>query len=416
MKVAILSTSDFGGGAARSAYRIYKGLKNIGVYSKMLVQEKETSDPSVIGPSGMLEITRSIIFPLFEYLPLMFFRSKNQALHSPAIVSTLNFHKLDKFNPDIVQLQWINRGFVKPEDLLKIKQPLVWRFADYWPFCGAEHLPKDEKRFIEGYGWSNRPDYESGFDINRWVFNRKKKVFSQIHNLHIVTPSRWLADLVKKSYLCSRFPVTVIPNGLDHKIFKPIDKKVARGILNIPPDGKYIVFGALNPLSDPNKGFNYLYKAVKAYSRLTGSRGTKLLIFGSSKPEKPIKFGFPTFYLDKLSDDYSLAIAYSAADIMIVPSKIESFGQTALESMACGTPVLCFSTSGLKDVVTQGATGYLARPYSFKDLTAGLRWLMANKKRLKSLSRNARRTVVKNFTLESQARQYLNLYKKILSE
>ena len=318
--------------------------------------------------------------------------------------------------PDIVQLQWVNRGFVKPETLLKINKPLVWRFADYWPFCGAEHIPTEEKRLVEGYKKSNRPSYEKGLDINRWVFNRKLKVFSKVHDLHIVTPSKWLADMVKKSYLCSKFPVTVIPNGLDHNVFKPINKKLARSILNIPTQGRYVIFGALNPFSDPNKGFPYLHKAIKAYSQLSESRGTKLLIFGSSKPQKPVEFGFPTYYLDKLYDDYSLALAYSSADVMIVPSKIESFGQTALESMACGTPVLCFDTSGLKDVVTHKVAGYLAKPYSVSDLTAGLLWMTANGRRLSRLSSSARQKVLKKFTLERQARQYLDLYRKILAK
>jgi len=416
MKIVILSTNDSRGGAARSAYRLYKGLRNIDVSSMMLVQEKETSDPLVIGPTGPYELTKSIILPLLEHLPLLFFRSKDRTPYSPAVISTLNLNTLNRLNPDIVQLHWVNRGFVRPEDLLKINKPLVWRFADYWPLCGAEHVPAEEKRLVEGYNRNNRPNYEKGLDINRWVFNRKLKVFSKIHDLHIVTPSKWLAGMVKKSYLCSKFPVTVIPNGLDHNVFKPIDKKSARSILNIPTKGRYVIFGALNPFSDPNKGFAYLYRAVRAYSRLSGSRGTRLLIFGSSKPKKSIEFGFPTYYLDKLYDDYSLALAYSSADVMIVPSKIESFGQTAIESMACGTPVLCFDTSGLKDVVTHGVTGYLAKPYSVNDLAAGLGWMMANRNRLKSLSHNARQKVLKRFTLESQARQYLNLYKQILSK
>jgi glycosyltransferase involved in cell wall biosynthesis len=139
----------------------------------------------------------------------------------------------------------------------------------------------------------------------------------------------------------------------------------------------------------------------------------ELLVFGSSQPENPIDVGFKTHYLGRLEDE-SLAKVYAAADVMVVPSRYEAFGQTASEALACGTPVVAFDVTGLKDIVDRQQNGYLAKPYETEDFARGIAWVLEDPDRHQKLCRSARLKAEEKFTLEVQARAYKNLYEEIL--
>jgi glycosyltransferase involved in cell wall biosynthesis len=142
---------------------------------------------------------------------------------------------------------------------------------------------------------------------------------------------------------------------------------------------------------------------------------SELVIFGASEPPDPPNFGMPTHYMGYFRDDISLALLYSAADVMIVPSVQEAFGLTALEAMACGTPVVAFNATGLRDIVMHQQTGYLAQPYEPEDLARGIVWVLEDEARLKQLSVQARERVEREFDVRLQAQRYADLYAELLS-
>jgi glycosyltransferase involved in cell wall biosynthesis len=98
---------------------------------------------------------------------------------------------------------------------------------------------------------------------------------------------------------------------------------------------------------------------------------------------------------------------------MVVPSRYEAFGQTASEALACGTPVVAFDVTGLKDIVDRQQNGYLAQPYDSEDLARGIAWVLEDAQRHEKLCRNAREKVEAKFTLAVQAREYQKLYQQI---
>jgi len=234
-------------------------------------------------------------------------------------------------------------------------------------------------------------------------------------DLTIVTPSSWLCKCAKKSSLFYKTRVEIIPNGIDLNRFKPIDKNIARDILCLPKDKKLMLFGAAGALNNQNKGFHLLKEALKNIS-YKENKNIELLIFGSSKPRDEENLGFKTNYLGRLNDEMSLALVYSAADVMIVPSMQEAFGQTASESLACGTPVVAFGNTGLLDIVDHKENGYLAKPFNTTDLANGIEWVLEDKVRWKKLSQNARKKVVNEFDITKVTNRYMDLYKDILKK
>jgi len=190
---------------------------------------------------------------------------------------------------------------------------------------------------------------------------------------------------------------------------KSFYKKRARELWSLLKDKKLVLFGAIGATSDPRKGFKELSDAM---GKLT-SKDMEFVVFGSSQPQNAPDFGFKTHYLGHLHDDVSLVTLYSAVDVMVVPSLQEAFGQTASESMACGTPVVSFGATGLLDIVEHQINGYLAKPFESTDLAEGIEWVL-NANNYDELCKNAREKVVREFDTRVVAKKYIELYKEIL--
>jgi glycosyltransferase involved in cell wall biosynthesis len=110
-----------------------------------------------------------------------------------------------------------------------------------------------------------------------------------------------------------------------------------------------------------------------------------LIIFGSSQPQNPPDFGFPTQYLGKLNDDIALSLVYSAADVFVAPSQEDNLPNTVLESLACGTPSVAFKIGGMPDLIEHQKNGYLAQPFDIKDLAHGIQWILDNTEQVHQL-------------------------------
>lgn len=417
MKVLHLSTSDANGGAARGAYWMHKALQQVGVDSCMLVANKGTSDSSVIGSSGITgsEKIWNGVRQSWEYLPLKRYKNKTSALFSPAVYAKKVLKTVADIDPDIINLHWINEGFIKPELFRQFKKPIVWTLRDMWSFTGGCHYTGDCTRYHNQCGQCPVLGSTQDGDLSRQVWQRKHDAWAGL-DLTLVAVSRWVADCASQSSLFRSRPIEVITNVVNSQVYRPFDKQSARQILGLPQDKKLLLFGALRATSDKRKGFKYLISALQQLAQDPVWRGqAEVVIFGADKPQQPIDLGFKATYLGRLNDDTTLALAYSSADVTVLPSLQDAFSKMPVESMACGTPVVSFDCTGFKDAISHQIDGYRARCFEPEDLAHGINWVLSDSQRWQSLSKKARQHVEEKFNFEYQANAYLQLYQKVLA-
>lgn len=409
MKIFQLSYSDRSGGAARAAYRIHQSLRKSGVSSTMIANITNADDWTTQRVMGSAAKISARMGPRVAALFTRFLHTENQIVHSPSVFPSGRVRGLNASKADILHLHWVQGEMLSIADIGRLSKPLVWTLHDMWAFCGAEHCTEDF-RWQDGYQKNNRPVYESGFDLNRWTWKRKVKHW--LEPIQIITPSKWLAQCVRNSALMREWPVKVIPNTLDTERWKPVEQSLARDLLGLPKEVPIILFGAIDGGHNRLKGFDLLQGAM---NHLRGElKEAHLVVFGQLAPRNSLDLGFPIHYVGHLFDDLSLRILYSAADVMVVPSRQEAFGQTASEAHACGTPVVAFNTCGLPDIVSHENTGYLALPFDSIDLARGIKWILGDSHRLSLLRENSRQRVVDLFAYSVVAEQYREVYAQVL--
>ena len=414
MKVLHLNNSDIYGGAARAAYRLHQGLQSIGVTSEMLVQNKSSQDRAVAAPKTRFSQSIARMRVTVDVLPLKLY-SQRQGSFSTQWLPDKIIPKIEQLNPDIINLHWINQAFVQIETIAKLKQPVVWTLHDMWAFTGGCHYSWDCSRYTASCGACPQLGSSKNWDLSRWVWQRKAKAWKN-SNLTIVTLSSWLAKCASSSSLFKDFRIELIPNALDTEKYRPINQKVAREILRLPEDKQLILFGSLQATSDKRKGFHLLQAALQDLSQSGWQDNLELVIFGASQPENPPEFGFKAHYLGTFSDDLSLALLYSAADVFVLPSVQDNLPNTVMEAIACGTPCVAFKIGGMPDMIEHQKNGYLAQPYQIEDLAQGIAWVLEDRGRHQKLAYRAREKVEKEFTLDIQAHRYLSLFTDILGE
>ena len=412
LRPLLLSTGDSDGGAARAAYRLHRGLRSIGVPSGMLVQSKQGDDPTVFGPESKLGKAAGMVRPHVDRLPLGLYPRRKPVIFSPALLPDRVAAQVRRLDPDVVHLHWVAGGFLRIETLERFEKPIVWTLHDSWAFTGGCHVPYDCLRYRAACGACPTLGSVRDGDLSRHVWRRKKRAWRALP-LTIVTPSRWLAECARSSSLFRDVPTHVIPNGIDLDRFRPIDKQQARDLLRLAPHKKLILFGAVAGTALHYKGFHLLTRAVAELARDGWAERAELVVFGGGEPADAPELGMPTHYAGRLHDDISLALFYAAADVMVVPSIQEAFGQTASEAMACGTPVVAFAATGLLDIVQHMRTGYLARPWEATDLARGIAWVLEDDARRVELCRAARARVEREFEIARVARQYESLYNSV---
>lgn len=419
VRVVHVSTDDVTGGAGRCAHRLHAGLLALGHDSRMLVQRKRSDDPTVIpfrpdrGPGRRLarrwrrwRIRRDHAryedsAPAWRE-PFHGDRTEYAGEVADALPAA-----------DVVNLHWISRlvDYRAFFDGLPGRVPVVWTLHDMNLFTGGCHYDRGCGAYRRRCG--SCPQLGSGEedDLSRRVWRRKDELFSGLPEgrLHLVTPSRWLAEAASASGLVGgRFPVSVIPYGVDTDAFAPRERRFARQVLEVPPEAKVVLFVA-HSVENDRKGFDVLREALAG---LTGEEELVLLSLGKGEPAVPE--GIEQRHLGFVSDDRYLSVIYSAADVFVIPSRQDNLPATALEAMACGTPVVGSTVGGIPEMVRPGETGFLAADGDPGELRDGILRVLRDPEERDALSRRCRERALREHGLERQARRYASLYRALL--
>lgn len=408
MNILHINASDISGGAARAAYRLHCSLLQAGVGSNMQVWSKASGDPTVRGNSSKVGRILTEVRSGVGMLANATLKVANPARHSINLLPSGWVQSLNASDADIIHLHWLGAETLSIREIAQIRKPIVWTFHDMWAFCGAEHYTADglDARWRHGYKSNNRPGDESGFDLNYWTAQRKQHHWQKPFNL--VCPSNWLAECVRASALMGDWPVTFIPNPLNLDNFHPIEKKLARKLLNLPQDKALVLFGAIGGSDDPRKGSDLLISALNYLEAFE----VELIIFGQSRPVRVPELGFPIRYMGHLHDEISLALLYSAVDVFVAPSRQDNLPNTVVEAIACGTPTVAFNIGGMPDLIQHQISGYLAIRDDVKDLAKGIEWVLERQSHDHNLGDAARQYAELNFDADLVAAQYIAIYQE----
>lgn len=421
-KVLHISTLDIGG-AASAAIRLHKALLHLGIDSHFLTLGKSNRNiPSkhifepIIEPISLAKVLKkSIKVKLGWESPHDFYHQQQSMLGNESKGMGFSFpDTLDDITQspiyqeaDLIHLHWVAGWLDYPSFFSKNRslfgnKPIVWTLHDLNPFSGGLH-----------YAWGTSiTDSQMGREIPtpsnalQRTHNRNLQIkiqsLQQVERLKIVSPSHWLQKYSTESLLFSKYENYCIHNGLDVQIFKPYPLEWARGILGLE-DKKTLLFVA-DDIENVYKGFHILFEALKLIEAKTDFQ---YLVLGRDK--KNILTHFQKVkHLGFVQDELLMALAYSAADVFVLPSLTDNFPNTMIESICCGTPVIAFPTGGIPEAIQHAENGIICENCDYQ--------LLANKlinfyegeyifDREKIAQESA-----KKFNAITQAKQYLDIY------
>lgn len=425
-----LNASASDGGAARAASRLHLALEGHGTgwqSTFRAIQGSSKAGSYVVGPPRGQSAIRRRLRPRLAQFRRRGWTPQNPSLHSLAWLDTSLGEELmvaySEGRFQLLNMHWLGDCTLSIEEIGKFKFPIVWTLHDQWAFSGAEHyspLPFEgetvisKQRFAHAYSVKTCPNAERKCDLNRSTWLRKKR--SWLRPITIVCPSRWMETCVQSSALMADWPSRVIPNPIDLQRWFPVRPALARELLGLPVQGSLVLFGAMGGGKDPRKGCDLLINALQKLIAEMGcsDESPRLAIFGEERPLNPPVFGVPVHYLGHLYDDLSLRLAYSAADVMVIPSRLDNLPNTATEAMSCGTPVVAFRTGGLPDIIDDHVNGRLAEPFDSFALSECIKYVLKSSIQNPSMALAARRAAESKWDLDRVAKMYKDLYDEVL--
>ena len=403
--ISHISTADTFGGSAVSANRIHRKLLENKIYSNIFAGNKSQIDTSV----SYLTRYRLIRY-IDNYSNILLNKFGFQYDFVPSNLF-LN-KKLKKTN--IFQFYNLHGGYFSLGTINKLSRiaPIILRFSDYWPLTGHCAYPGDcnkwKKICVECPNLSTYPSI--GLDQTKRLWEKKKRIFSNI-DITLVVPTDKMFGEVKKSLFFKNKKIYKIPNGIDVNSFSFEDKMSAKKSLKIP--NKFtVLFIAHVAFNNYRKGTHLLEKVLNKYKN---DAKIQFLIVGNDSV-KWRKLGYKNIYtFDFTENIQEKKLFYCASDCKILTSINENFPNVILESMVCGTPVIAFESSGVKEII-KNDNGILVKKGDIKNMVEKIEKLQKNYSFLKRLSTNAIKTIKTKFSSEIEIKKYIKIYNKILKK
>ncbi|MCF8557897.1 MAG: glycosyltransferase [Candidatus Nanopelagicales bacterium] len=390
-----LSTYATNGGAARAATALHSAMLQEGIRSTLTTAH-----------GTRFRITSELDRRLWRLQ-----RSPTQTWRSPARFGSLSAKEINASDADVVNLHWVTDGFLSIEQIGRITKPIVWTLYDMWTFCGTEHYGVDapDARWRAGYTKANRPSSESGWDLDRDAWERKRRHWL---STAVVPASTWLTQAAQGSALIQDWPISRIPHVVDATAFAPMEKGTAREALGLPQDVPLILFLASAGIADDRKGWDLLELALPAVK--AAHPGVQVVVVGPSRPDYLSPSGVPIQWRGSIAGDEALRLHYSACDVTATPSREDNMPLTAMEAQTCGRPVVAFDIGGLPDIVVHHETGFLAPEGDIDALATGLGQALEDAQGENRWGRGARERALATWSGPVVVRQYLDVYEQVM--
>lgn len=320
---------------------------------------------------------------------------------------------IEKLDPNIVHIHQVHGYYLHVPILFKYlrksDRKIVWTLHDCWSYTGhCSYYTKIgcQKWLKECHNCPQFSGYPKSyfFDRSKEEFNLKKELFASMQNLHLVAISDWLKEEVSKSIL-AELPISVIKNGVDLEIFKPIKfnrelEKKKRGITS-----KNVVI-ATGTTWNSSKG-------LEDYKKLGAKlpNNTTLLLVGIPTY---LQVGFPnsTICIERTESKEELSLLYNIADVVLSLSYQESFGLTIPEGLACGTPGVAYRNTALKEHISEH-TGKLVMTGNIQEASQAIAEVIEVGK--SAMSEACISFCHKNYNLKNNYQNYLSLYSQLIA-
>ncbi len=405
MKIVHICTS-LDGGAGLCAKRIINATKKCGIDTRVIIAYgQKQNDVDIVKPvyswSNIWPIQKiQVILNWLGLWPNTIVIKKRIAKEKKkyrigTFTSPITDYKYLPDHPwiqdaDVIHLHWVGNFLDYESFFFNVKKPIVWTIHDQNPGLGGFHLTS----------WKiNSPDSFKHLDDE--MIKVKERAYRKAHNMILVAISTEMYVFFKKNSLLNRFPLIKIHNGIDGNDFVTLAKNRCREILAIPTTSKVFLFVSQD-IHDSNKGLDILINSLNTIK----IDNCILLCLGNYRtiPKASFEIRCEGF----VNNNRLQSLYYSAADYFVMPSFQESFGQTPLESLACGTPVVAFPCGIIPELINR-ENGVICDDFTVDSLAKGINLAMK-----RSYDREyIRKDVLNRFSYDKIGKQYVDLYEKV---
>ena len=399
------------GGAAWCVFRLSKALAREGVESRVLIAEGDVMPEGVEGEIAVKDRSiwntnrylRSIKKRLsrlgwwlvdYEKMEKRFnkLNTAHVCSHQPlSQYKNIAHHPLVEW-ADVIHLHWV-AGFVDyPTFFKEVRKPVVWTLHDKYPAEGVQHYSSDYF-----------PVPEEMRDLDSLCRRIKRRGVEKAFNLNLVAVSATMLDVCRQSDVLRGFPVTLIHNGVDVDVYCPCDKQAARKELGLDREACIFLFSSYY-IHDRNKGLDRIVRALEK----TEIPNKVLVCVGKFLNELIPTSSFPIVIAGLLGSQSKMAGYYAAADYFVQCSYEESFGQTVIEAMSCGTPVVS-TPCGISPELIRPSNGVICKGYDSDAIAAGIAEALKHR-----YDGNAiRQYISAHYSYDLIAKQYIEQYRKV---
>lgn len=377
MRIAMIGTEAGGGGAGRALWRAAAALNARGndvdilhvaqnriTPNSILIRRAAPQPGDFAQDDALQRLERNYIAPRRSALSDTLFTADTCGYD----LASLSFLR----DYDVINIHWTS-FFLSVENIgaiVALGRPTVFTLHDLAYFTGGCHYAAGCTGYLRDC--ANCPQITPDtLRIAPKTRALKQKLFNK-PNVAVVAPSAWLTKCAAASKVFAGLPCHHISNPLETDLFAPMDRDAARAALGLTPEDHAILFGAYHG-NERRKGFRHMVAALETLredsrAATAMAQGTlKTLTFGQP-PDEVRHTGIPVVSLGYIDNDVELARVYNAADVLVLPSIEDNQPNVMMESLSCGTPVVCFRVGGQPEVVIDGETGFTVAPFDVHEL------------------------------------------------